>query len=156
MGHAWCGRACERRLGLCLSPHRCAVKLSVLEHFMGAFKEVYRKRHMHPSSTGGLPDEQIYFVGRKPRGRRGGADGIADDDDAAATRHRRVVVVEQPSSLLGRGVVERHARRRIDMSRVHATRISVASHDIYLCSYILARSYHVRFGPLSALASTVG
>ena len=73
MGHAWCGRACERRLGLCLSPHRCAVKLSVLEHFMGAFKEVYRKRHMHPSSTGGLPDEQIYFVGCKPRGRRGGA-----------------------------------------------------------------------------------
>ena len=46
--------------------HPCAVKLVVLEHFMSAFKELYRKRHMHPTSHG-PPDEQIYFVGRKPR-----------------------------------------------------------------------------------------
>ena len=46
--------------------HPCAVKLVVLEHFMGAFREMYRKRHMHPTSHG-PPDEQIYFVGRKPR-----------------------------------------------------------------------------------------
>ena len=46
--------------------HPCAVKLVVLEHFMAAFREMYRKRHMHPTSHG-PPDEQIYFVGRKPR-----------------------------------------------------------------------------------------
>ena len=46
--------------------HPCAVKLVVLEHFIGAFREMYRKRHMHPTSHG-PPDEQIYFVGRKPR-----------------------------------------------------------------------------------------
>ena len=51
--------------------HPCAVKLGVLEHFMGGFRELYRKRHMHPTSHG-PPDEQIYFIGRKPRRKQAG------------------------------------------------------------------------------------
>ena len=50
--------------------HPCAVKMNVLEHFMAAFRELYRKRHVHPTSRG-PPDEQVYFIGRKPRRRRG-------------------------------------------------------------------------------------
>ena len=49
--------------------HPCAVKLVVLEHFMAAFREMYHKRHMHPTAHG-PPDEQIYFVGRKPRNKQ--------------------------------------------------------------------------------------
>ena len=45
--------------------HPCAVKLAVLEHFMAAFRELYRKRHVQPSTHGGPPDEQVYFIGRR-------------------------------------------------------------------------------------------
>ena len=50
--------------------HPCAVKQLLLDHFLSGFDEVYSRRwtqeRPHGSQVlGQLPDEQMYFIGRK-------------------------------------------------------------------------------------------
>ena len=52
--------------------HPCAVKETLLDHFLSVFEEVHRRRWAkEPSVRAGdwrhpaLQDEQIYFIGRK-------------------------------------------------------------------------------------------
>jgi hypothetical protein len=50
--------------------HPCAVKETLLDHFLSVFEEVQRRRWAKEPRSGdgrhpALQDEQIYFIGRK-------------------------------------------------------------------------------------------